>query len=92
MDHVLHNDQLIKPATVGSFNEFMLTGRMGTSQAHLPIKKLKKLGKISQEAQKAHKMVTEAERSVNFMEYLRKRERDLAFEETAMKIAKLEEH
>jgi len=43
MDRVLTRDSLTKPAAIGNWNEFMLTGRLGagisSSQANLPLKK-----------------------------------------------------
>lgn len=85
MDRVLHKDQFMKPASIGTWQEFMLTGRMGSSQAQLPLKsKTKKSGKKSKEAKKAQMIANEAERAINFIEYLKKREQDLVLEEKAM--------
>lgn len=46
----------------------MLTGRLGSSQAQLPLKaKMKKNGLNSKETKKAELMVKEAERAISFV-------------------------
>ena len=72
MENVLREDQYTRPAEVGTFKEFVLSGRLGasSSQASLPIKK-KKQSKQEKEADKAKKLVKEAEKAISFIEYLK---------------------
>ena len=77
MDAVLQADQFNKPAATFIYREFTGTTRLASTQ--VPLKTTAK--KQSKKARQADRLVSDAEKAINFIERIRQREKDIAIEE-----------